>query len=184
MPSSAPLISFTSDLEFLQQHGDVTVLEAPHGGLVAVSAKYQARIMTSAVGAHGNSLGWVNRAPISAGITGTPFDNFGGEDRFWLGPEGGQFSLFFPPGAPFELSHWQTPRGFQEGAWDIAARGPAFVSFERSFRVQNSSGYDFDAAVRRRIELMDAAAVAQALRIALPEQVQWVAFRSDNQLNN
>lgn len=184
MPSSAPLTSFASDLEFLQQHGDVTVLEAPHGGRVVVSAKYQARVMTSAVGAHGSSLGWVNRGPIAAGVTGTPFDNFGGEDRFWLGPEGGQFSLFFPPGAPFELSHWQTPRGFQEGAWDIVARGPAWVDFQRSFRVQNSSGHDFDAAVERRVELLDARAVTQSLGVALPERVQWVAFRSDNQLTN
>ena len=34
---------------------------------------------------------------------------YGGEDRFWLGPEGGQFSLFFAPGAPQDLAHWQTP---------------------------------------------------------------------------
>ena len=28
---------------------------------------------------------------------------FGGEDRFWMGPEGGQFSIFFAKGAKFEL---------------------------------------------------------------------------------
>ena len=34
---------------------------------------------------------------------------FGGEERFWIGPEGGQFSIFFPPGGKFELADWQTP---------------------------------------------------------------------------
>ena len=34
---------------------------------------------------------------------------FGGEDRLWLGPEGGQYSIFFRAGDPFDLEHWQTP---------------------------------------------------------------------------
>ena len=40
------------------------------------------------------------------GVIGT---NPRGEDRFWLGPEGGQFALFFKKGDPFDLDHWQTP---------------------------------------------------------------------------
>jgi hypothetical protein len=181
---SVSLPSFAADVEFLKQHGDITLLEAPHGARVAVSAKYQARVMTSAVSLSGKSLGWVNRAQISSGQTGLPFDNYGGEDRFWLGPEGGQFSVFFPPGAPFELEHWQTPPGFQEGAWDIAGQGPGFASFERGFRVTNASGTPFEAAVKRRIELLDAASVSHALGVTLPERVEWVAYRSDNQLTN
>ncbi len=184
MESSAPVTSFAADVEFLEQHGQVTLLSAAHGGRVAVSPQYQARVMTSAVGASGRSLGWVNRAQIASGKTGTSFDNYGGEDRFWLGPEGGQFSVFFAPGAPFELSHWQTPGGFQEGSWDIAARGAGFVSFERSFSVKNHSGADFDVAVKRRVELVEAAQVTHALGIAIPDQVEWVAYRSDNQLSN
>ena len=66
------------------------------GGRIAVSGKYQARVMTSAVEPHGASLGFVNRSFIDAGKTGTAFDNYGGEDRFWLGPEGGQYALYFP----------------------------------------------------------------------------------------
>ena len=30
-------------------------------------------------------------------------NGFGGEDRFWLGPEGGQFSIFFKKDDPFDL---------------------------------------------------------------------------------
>ncbi|HEX2874529.1 MAG TPA: DUF6786 family protein [Polyangiaceae bacterium] len=175
---------FSADVEFLKQHGDITLLEAPHGARVAVSAKYQARVMTSAVSAAGASLGWVNRAQVSSGKTGLPFDNYGGEDRFWLGPEGGQFSVFFRPGAPFELSHWQTPSGFQEGTWDVSSQGSGFASFERRFQVTNASGTRFDAAVKRRIELLDATAVSRALGVALPQRVEWVAYRSDNELTN
>jgi len=184
MQSSAPVVSFSADVEFLRQHGELTLLTAAHGGRIAVSARYQARVMTSAVSASGSSLGWVNRAPIASGKTGTPFDNYGGEDRFWLGPEGGQFSVFFAPGAPFELGHWQTPGGFQEGTWDIAAQGQGFVSFERSFSVKNHAGTDFEMAVKRRIELLEVADVGRALGITLPDQLDWVAYRSDNQISN
>ena len=184
MVSSARPISFAADLEFLREHGQPLVLIAPHGGRIAVSPEYQARVMTSAVDAAGTSLGWVNRTQIDRGTKGTPFDNYGGEDRFWLGPEGGQFSVFFPPGAPFELPHWQTPPGFQEGTWDITTQGETFVSFRHRFSVKNASGSDFDVGVERRLELLDAAGVSRALGVTLPPGLGWVAFRSDNRLRN
>ena len=184
MPPSPPKISFAADVEFLKHQGHVVLLSAAHGGRIAVSPQYQARVMTSAVGPNADSLGWVNRPQIASGKTGTPFDNYGGEDRFWLGPEGGQFAVFFAPGAPYELPHWQTPPGFQEGTWDITAQSETSVSFEHEFGVQNRAGSRFEVAVKRRIELLDAAAVSQALGSAPPEQVAWVAFASVNQLSN
>src|SRR5512133_18809 len=78
--------SFGDDVAFLQRHGGVITLTSPSGGVVAVSAQYQGRVMTSAVAADGQSLGYLNRDFLSAGKTGTQFDNYGGEDRFWLGP--------------------------------------------------------------------------------------------------
>lgn len=184
MQSSPRVTSFAEDVEFLRRHSQPLLLTAAHGGCIVVSPDFQARVMTSAVDAAGSSLGWVNRAPISSGQRGTPFDNYGGEDRFWLGPEGGQFSVFFPPGAPFELSHWQTPAGFQEGTWDIATQGETFVSFRRAFGIKNASGTDFDVEVGRRIDVLDASTVSRALGVALPPALPWVAFRSDNQLRN
>src|SRR5262249_35097847 len=101
--------SFSDDLAFLNAHGKVLVLSDPDGAKVALSAQYQGRVMTSAVSSSGRSLGWINRTFIEAGKTSTQFDNFGGEDRFWLGPEGGQYGLYFPKGSPFTFDAWQTP---------------------------------------------------------------------------
>src|SRR6202044_2980205 len=112
-------VTFEDDEAFLSAYGDVQTLESPSGGRIAVSAKYQGRVMTRAVGPGGRSLGFVHRAFISSGKTGTAFDNYGGEDRFWLGPEGGQFGLYFPPGSAFTFDKWQTPHDMQEGAWAI-----------------------------------------------------------------
>ena len=85
--------TFEDDLAFLNAHSKGTkllVLRDADGGAVALSPLYQGRVMTSAVDPKGQSFGFLNRAFIEAGKTGTQFDNFGGEEWFWLGPEGGQ----------------------------------------------------------------------------------------------
>src|SRR4051812_12336625 len=56
--SSAAAPTFADDLAFLRAHGPVHVLESPGGGRVALSAKYQGRVMTSAVDPAGQSFGW------------------------------------------------------------------------------------------------------------------------------
>jgi len=176
--------TFDDDVAFLRQHGDVLLLASPSGGRVAVSAQYQGRVMTSTVGEGGRSLGWVQRDFIEAGKTGTQFDNYGGEDRFWLGPEGGQFGLYFPPGKPFEISAWQTPAAFQEGVWDVRERSDSAVSFHRSMKLVNHSGTPFQLDVDRRISMLTADDVARYLGLTVPDGVRWVAFESDNRITN
>ena len=183
MTSKQDHTSFAADLEFLGQHGEVLELRAPAGRRVAVSSTYQARVMTSAVSEGGRSLGWVNRNFIASGKVGTAFDNYGGEDRFWLGPEGGQFAIFFAPGAAYELAAWQTPSGFQQGAWEVVRKNDSSVDFRHDLRVGSRAGTSFDVGVERRIALLDSDEVAQALG-ATPADVQWVAFCSDNRITN
>lgn len=185
---------FEADVEFLQKHGPVEVLEASEGGRIALSAKYQGRVMTSAVKAGGASLGWVHRRFIEAGQTGTQFDNYGGEDRFWLGPEGGQFGLYFPPGKPFEIAHWQTPRALQEGAWEIVARDETSVLFRRKLELRNHSGTGFQLEVARRVRLLSAAEGERYLGLApgtltspagvKRSGVDWVGFATENSITN
>jgi len=181
-PTSTP--SFDADVAFLGAHGTVKVLTAESGGRIAVSPAYQARVMTSAVSANGRSLGYINRSFIAEGKTGTQFDNYGGEDRFWLGPEGGQFGLYFAPKAPFSFDHWQTPHGLQEGAWDIAEETPASIAFKRAFSVVNYQNKTFAVKVERRVALINPEHAAARLGLALPEGVKWVGFSTTNRLEN
>src|SRR5258705_2521822 len=157
--------TFADDLAFLKRHAPVRVLAAPSGARVAVSATYQGRVMTSAVEASGASLGWINRAFIAAGKTGTAFDNYGGEDRFWLGPEGGQYGLYFPTGKPFDFAQWRTPAAFQEGAWQEKASRSAEAVLARVLEVANYSGSHFVLEVERRVRLLSDADVAKRLGI-------------------
>jgi len=178
--------SFQTDLAFLEQHGAVVVLEAPHGGVVAVSPKYQGRVMTSAVRREAASLGYINREFIEAGKTGTQFDNYGGEDRFWLGPEGGQYGLYFPPGSPFAFNAWQTPAGFQLGEWNVAKQGHRSITLEQSMKVQNHSGANFHLEVTRTVRLMNEKAVLALWGKAVPtlDGLEWVAFETENVIKN
>jgi hypothetical protein len=177
------MTAFDDDLAFLQAHGDVIVL-AEGTARVALSAKYQGRVMTSAVDPRGRSLGWINRPFIEAGKAGTPFDNYGGEDRFWLGPEGGQYSLYFAPKSPFTFDHWQTPHAFQEGTWEEKERAPTHVTFARAMHVTNYAGASFDLEVSRTIRLLAASDLAR-LGTVMPEGgVQLVAYESENRVTN
>src|SRR5438874_10119175 len=94
---------FESDVAFLRQHTQVLMLTDASGAQVAVSAAYQGRVMTSTTGSGDRpSFGWIGRAAIAAGKRQPHMNVFGGEDRFWLGPEGGQYALFFRRGDPFD----------------------------------------------------------------------------------
>ena len=175
--------TFDEDLAFLRAHGDVVVLERG-AARVAVSPKYQGRVMTSAIDGAGASLGWINRSFITSGKTGTAFDNYGGEDRFWLGPEGGQFGLYFPPGAPFEFDRWQTPRALQEGEWAVNAKTASSITFAQAMRVTNHRGTTFDLEVTRTIRLLAQEDAASRLGVTAAPDVKLVAYESENRVTN
>jgi hypothetical protein len=182
--ATTPPPSLDDDLAFLAKFGPVEVLDAPGGGKVAVSPRWQGRVMTSAVDAHGASLGFVHRAFLEAGKTGTPFDNYGGEDRFWLGPEGGQFGLYFPPAAPFSIGAWQTPHAMQEGEWRVTAHDDSSLEMARTMHVVNWSRAEFDVAVARTVRVLSADDVRARLGEPPPAGTKWVAFESINRITN
>ncbi len=169
---------------FLEKHGPLEILSSDSGGRIAISAQYQARVMTSAVGPGGRSLGFINRQFIAAGQTATAFDNYGGEDRFWLGPEGGQYGLYFAPEQPFDFDHWQTPHAMQEGTWQARSKTASSITYEHSFAVTNHSKREFKVNVEREIALVSAAQASQRLGVPLPKTLNWVGYATTNKLTN
>jgi hypothetical protein len=107
----SPEKNFGQDVAFLQKHADAIVLADPTGqAKVAVVPAYQGRVMTSSAdGDKGFSFGWINYELIAAGKPQPHITPYGGEDRFWMGPEGGQFAIFFAKGKKFVFDDWQTP---------------------------------------------------------------------------
>ena len=179
--------SYASDLEFLKSHTDVIELSAAPGAEVAVVPAFQGRVMTSTLaGDEGAGYGWLNRPfiELESEEDDAPFNNYGGEDRFWLGPEAGQYALFFTGGQPFDLDHWKAPPGFSAGAWDVAAGTGESVTMTREFTVGNYAGTDFQCAVTRTINVLSADRAAGRLGAAIPEDLKVVAFESHNTLVN
>lgn len=190
MLASVPLwaaASFQDDVAFLQKHTEVIVLRSSDGrAQLAVVPAWQGRVMTSTDGgAAGPSYGWINRNLIAARKPLKHMNPFGGEDRFWMGPEGGQFAIFFAKGDPFDRDHWQTPPAIDTEAFDVVTRGVTAVRFARRFALANWSGTRFEVGVDRDIRLLSTAGVWRNLGIAQPPAgVSAVAFESVNRVTN
>lgn len=179
-------MTFGDDLEFLKKHLDVVILsdESGQSQLIVVPA-YQGRVMTStAAGLAGLSYGWINRELIASGEIRPHINAFGGEDRFWLGPEGGQFSIFFKPGTPFDLDHWQTPTAIDTESFEIVAQSQNQVGMAKDIQLTNYSGTMFNLNVDRDVTILEQEVAAYLLGIKLPEGVKMVAFESENKITN
>jgi hypothetical protein len=141
--------------------------------------------MTSTTGGSDSpSFGWIGRAAIESGKRQPHMNVFGGEDRFWLGPEGGQYSLYFKQADPFDLDHWQVPDAFDWGAWDIVNQSPTSVALRKHMSLVNYSGTRFDMNVDRTVKLLSDAEVASLLGTTPGTDVQTVAFESSNNVTN
>jgi hypothetical protein len=177
--------SFGEDVAFLRQYVDTIVLGGDgDDARVAVVPAYQGRVMTStATGDEGRSYGWINDEVIASGEIQPHINVFGGEDRFWLGPEGGQFALFFPGGASFTLDDWQTPAVIDTEPFDLVSHGDTEVRFRRQATLTNYSGTTFEIEIERDVRLLEAASVSSLLGVD-PGSADVVAFETRNRITN
>jgi hypothetical protein len=192
-PMEDPPSNFGQDVAFLKKHGDTIVLRRGDAA-VAVTPAYQGRVMTStATGDNGNGYGWLNCKLIAKGVVPpeqakgmleSKIHVFGGEERFWLGPEGGQFGIFFAPGAKFDFADWKTPAAIDTEPFDMVSSDETKAVFARTFSVTNQSGTKFDVGVERTVRLLDRGQTAQALGVAIPEGLPFVAYETVNTITN
>lgn len=178
---------YAADREFLQQHTSklIELTSTDNRAKVLLSADYQGRVMTStATGDSGISFGWLNRDLISASVKKTQFNPFGGEERFWLGPEGGQYSLYFKGRDSFDIKHWQVPAVIDTLPYQVDSAGPTEASFSAHTRLTNYSGTIFDLDINRTIRLLDLVAINSKLGISIPDDLQLVGYESLNQIKN
>jgi len=178
--------TFGDDLAFLKKHKEVIVLSDSSGTMqVAVVPDYQCRIMTTtADGAEGTSFGWVNRELIESGKFQQHINVFGGEDRFWIGPEGGQFSVFFAKGSSFDLDHWFTPPSVDTEPFKLVSQKQDRVRCRRDIQLTNYSGTNFKLQVNREIRLLTVKDIQHHLGITLCPRLKAVGFESMNSITN
>lgn len=179
-------MTFSEDVAFLKKHVEVITLGQWAGQpQVAVVPAYQGRVMTSTVGGgEAPSHGWINYDLIASGKTGPHINAFGGEDRFWLGPEGGQFSIFFKKGDSFDLEHWQTPALIDTVSYKVTAKSDSEVTFRQEAKIKNYSDTEFGMRIDRTVRLFDRSKVGELLGTELPEGVRVVCYETENALTN
>ncbi len=184
--SASAQTSFGNDVAFLRAHTEIVELSDVSGeARVAIAPAWQGRVMTStAENGSGASYGWINRSHISSRQISSHINVFGGEDRFWIGPEGGQYSIFFAKGASFDLDHWYVPAALDTLPFQIVARQRDRAEFESTFGLSNFIGTKFDLKVNRVVQLLDRATLQKALGLRSSVGVKIVGYESRNRLTN
>jgi len=185
--------TFGYDADFLKEHTDAIVLKDGKSA-IAVVPEYQGRVMTTtAQGNTGASSGWINYEIVAQGVLppeqakGKLDEHmyaFGGEERFWMGPEGGQYSIFFAPGKPFEFDDWFTPDAIDTEAWSVVEKRKDALVFAQDFSLQNHSGTKFDIGVERTVKLMDGKKVGELLGTKIPSSLDLVSYQTVNTVFN
>jgi len=173
------------DAAFLKKHSSHLVQLQDSNMKILLSADYQGRVMTStATGDSGSSYGWINYNLVSAGEKKKQFNPVGGEERFWLGPEGGQYSIYFKKGDSFNIAHWQVPPVVDTETYNIVQQDKSSVTFSKSAVITNYSGTTFNLDIKRTVELLNKSGIEKKLQISIPANIQFVAYESANQIKN
>ena len=185
-PKPLKEMTFPQDVAFLEKHVEVITLgQGPGKPKVAIVPAYQGRVMTSTVGGSKSpSHGWINRELIEAGRNDPHINAYGGEDRFWLGPEGGQFSIFFKKGDPFDLEHWQTPALIDTRPYEVITKTDREVTFRHEAKIKNYSDTHFLIRIDRTVRLLDRSSIDELLDVKLPPSIDIVAYETENILTN
>ncbi len=184
---------FSKDLNFLKKHTDIMVLQEGQSAVV-IAPQFQGRVMTSTTNVNeGDGFGWINKKVIEAGFLSKEerkgrLENqiyvFGGEERFWLGPEGGQFSLFFKPEDDFEFSNWKTPAVIDTEAFTLVSHTDHSATFEHRCELINKSGTIFKMGIGRSISILNKASIENIIKKKFSTNVEFVGYQTNNQITN
>jgi len=190
---AAEVGAFANDAAFMKQHTDLVVLKKGDGA-VAVAPAWQGRVMTSTFDHDsGPSFGWINRPVIEKGILSAEETKgkleehiyiFGGEERFWLGPEGGQYALYFKPGTKFEFADWKTPAVIDTEPFKMVSQTADSATFEHKANLTNYSGTQFDVGIQRKVTVLNKEDASNLLNIELGDGLRMVGYETDNKITN
>lgn len=178
--------SFGYDVSFLKSHTETIVLKSQDNACqLAIAPAYQGRIMTStSQGLEGKSYGWINYELVASHQFEKHINVFGGEDRFWLGPEGGQYSIFFAPETTFTMDNWFTPKAIDTAPFIVKKKELNSVSFSQQIQVKNYKDFIFNLEVDRTISIFDRVTIENQLEIEIDPKISFVGFQSENKITN
>jgi hypothetical protein len=174
---------FGYDLQFLKKQDSSLVVLKDGESQILVSPKYQAKVFTStANGENGQSFGWINYKAF--GKQDVHMNAYGGENRLWLGPEGGKFSLFFKPESRMVFENWKTPPPFDTESWSVNTRDSISVSMSKKMSILNYAGKQMELKVVRTVFILGRQEIIRRTGVKESESLKAVGYETDNQLTN
>jgi hypothetical protein len=178
---SAQQYGYNRDL--LKKYVGVIELKNDKSAIALIPA-WQGRVMTStADGDRGFSFGWLNSGLIRSGKINPHINAFGGEERLWLGPEGGQFSIFFKKGAPFVYDNWQTPAFLDTKPFEVISQTDSSASFACDVETDNYTGIHLTFTIEREVTILPVKRIKDQLGIDAAG-LSSVAYMSVNRITN
>ena len=178
--------TFGYDLHFLNWNTNTVVLKTNDDKCqLVVVPDYQGRVMTSTSnGLDGKSYGWINYNLISSDKIEKQINVYGGEDRFWLGPEGGQYSIFFKKGDAFDIKNWSTPKSIDTEPFSLVESTDTYAVFNKEIQLTNYQEFEFNINVERKISILDEEQIKKNLKIDFDNSMLFVGFQSENTMTN
>ena len=175
--------TYSFDKQFLEKYFNVVELKSGNAS-VAIVPDLQGRVMTSTcAGDKGFSFGWINYNLIASGEKQEHFNPYGGEERFWIGPEGGQFSVFFAKGKEFVYDNWYVPSQIDTEPFELIRNDDTSAHFHKEMMLKNYSGTEFSIKINRDVILLSEKQVIRLLNIQ-EENFSMVAYESLNTIKN
>jgi hypothetical protein len=169
--------------DFLKKHTAVVELKRGNSAALLVPG-WQGRVMTSTTSGNGGySFGWINHKLISSGVIQPHINAFGGEERLWLGPEGGQYSIFFKKGDDFVFEKWQTPAFIDTMPYEVVSSSDTSAMFRAKTEIANYNGTRFSLTIERNVKLLSEKELKNSAGFSA-EGLDYVAYLSENTLIN
>lgn len=178
--------TFKNDVELLKKYTDPIVLSSSDSkAQIVVVPKLQGRVMTSTVDPDGaTNFGWINKELFESGQPQPQIHAYGGEDRFWIGPEGGQFSIFFESGKPFDFEYWKTPALIDTQVFDLVASNSDRCEFQKKAQLKNYSGTEFEIQIDRSVSLLNRQDIEKKINCQIPDDLKLVGYQTENSITN
>jgi hypothetical protein len=175
---------FGYDLAFLKKQDSTLVILKIGQAQLIVSPRYQAKVFTStATGEQGYSFGWINYKAFGNQVD-SHMNAYGGENRLWLGPEGGKYSLFFKPGRIMVFENWKTPAAFDTEGWNLRTKDSNRVVLDKDMELVNYSGTKLKLTVNRSIKILSNPEIIGRTGISRMDSVYAVGYETENVLTN
>ena len=175
---------FREVIELLKDTGNAPVVlegRRPKQQVLCAPSLVGRTMTTTYDASNGDALGWIGVAAIQKGPVDPVFNNFGGEDRFWFGPEGSQFGLHF--GSKEQtMANYRVQSGMSSQPYEVVTVSPSrdFVVMKTRMHLENARKTQFDVEVQRTVRVLDSCPYT----MGYSNKLQWVGFQTESIVTN